>query len=75
MHLAALLLLSTICIGPSARKERGPRDDNSRMVDTISLNALGPYSKLLLQDRSPLVLGCEAPLFPLSVPRHDQLHF
>jgi hypothetical protein len=40
MYRAALLLLSTICIGPPARKERGPQDDNSRMVRTISLKAL-----------------------------------
>src|SRR5579864_1025002 len=29
--LPALLLLSTICIGPSARKKRGPHDDNSQI--------------------------------------------
>ena len=31
-----LLLLSTICIGPSARRGRGPQDDNSRTLNKIS---------------------------------------
>jgi hypothetical protein len=31
MHLAGAITVSTICIGPSARKKRGPQDDNSQI--------------------------------------------
>ena len=49
----ALLLLSTSCIGPSARKRRGSQDDNSGMVHSISSKrgSPGPY----LADDAPRV--------------------
>lgn len=62
MQIAALLLLSTMCIGPPARKQRGPQDDNSRMVHTISLNALEQTRQHELFGEEPQRAFWQAPL-------------